>query len=226
MISTATTSIVVLISGGGSNLQALLDASLSKRQFVISAVISNQSDAFGLKRAEKAGISALCIDHRNYPDRESFEAALIKQIDVHTPDLLTLAGFMRFLTPKFVQHYQGRALNIHPSLLPKYRGLHTHRRVLEAGDEIHGCSVHFVTDELDGGPIVIQSQVPVVTGDTEDSLANRVLNDEHIIYPMVVEWYAQGRLHLKNNQIEFNGKKLCKPLLLQEINDARFPVPT
>ena len=213
------TSIVVLISGSGSNLQALIDAANQENQFNIAAVISNQADAYGLERANRAGIKTVCIDHKEFPDRESFDQALIQEIDSCYPDLLALAGFMRILTPKFVRHFQGKALNIHPSLLPKYRGLHTHKRVLEAGDTEHGCSIHLVTDELDGGPLIIQSRVPVLANDTEDILANRVLKDEHIIYPMVVSWYTQGRLRFDGNQIFYDGKKITSPIILQEVND-------
>ncbi|MBN1378502.1 MAG: phosphoribosylglycinamide formyltransferase [Gammaproteobacteria bacterium] len=226
MTSTEKASVVVLISGRGSNLQALIDVSLRERQFSIAAVISNHADAYGLKRAKNAGIRAACIDYRNFPDQDSFDDALIENIDSSKPDLLVLAGFMRILTPRFVQHFQGRAINIHPSLLPKYRGLHTHQRVLDAGDKIHGCSVHFVTDELDGGPIIIQSRVPVFANDNEDTLAKRVLKNEHIIYPMVVTWYAQKRLRMRNDQIEFDGKPLTQPLILQDISDAQNPLPT
>ncbi len=210
-------SIVVLISGSGSNLQALIDACTPDSPFTISAVISNKADAYGLERAKKAGIPTLCIDHKNYVDRESFDTALIQAIDSYDPSLLALAGFMRILTSDFVQHYQRRTINIHPSLLPKYRGLHTHRRVLETDDTTHGCSIHLVTDELDGGPLIIQSKVPVLADDTEDILAKRVLKDEHIIYPMVVNWYAQGRLQFTEQQILFDGKVLEKPIILQEI---------
>lgn len=209
--------IVVLVSGSGSNLQALIDASLKNGEFSIAAVISNNADAYALDRAGKAGIKALCIDHRNYTTRESFDKALMQQIDSYSPALLALAGFMRILTPAFIRHYRGRALNIHPSLLPKYRGLHTHQRVLQAGDDTHGCSVHFVTEELDGGPLILQARVPVSADDTEELLAKRVLEYEHIIYPMVVNWYIQGRLTLNDDQIEFDGNRLDKPLILQDI---------
>jgi phosphoribosylglycinamide formyltransferase-1 len=223
MTGTVTSSIVVLISGSGSNLQALIDTATHRQQFFIASVISNRPDAFGLVRAEKAGIPAHCVDHRTFPDRDSFEAALIEQIDAYSPGLLVLAGFMRILTPEFVQYYRGRAINIHPSLLPRYRGLHTHQRALQAGDKTHGCSVHFVTEELDGGPVIIQSEVPVLADDTEDSLAQRVLKNEHIIYPMVVDWYTQGRLRLVNNSVEFDGQPLKKALLLQEIANVQHP---
>ena len=225
-MTAAPLSIVVLISGSGSNLQALIDRSLQQQHYAVTAVISNQPDAYGLERARNAGIDPICINHTDYPDRESFEDALCKQIDQYKPDLLALAGFMRILTPSFVQHYQGRALNIHPSLLPAYRGLHTHRRVLEAGDAVHGCSVHFVTDELDGGPLIIQSRVPVLDGDTEEVLAARVLKDEHIIYPLVVNWYAQGRLRLQDHTVCFDGRSLLQPFVLQELDNAQNPLPS
>ena len=219
MSTQAKISVVVLISGSGSNLQALIDAADQKNQFNVTAVISNRVDAYGLERANRAGIKTVCIDHKKFPDRESFDQALVQEIDSYQPDLLALAGFMRILTPEFVHRYQGKALNIHPSLLPKYRGLHTHRRVLEAGDTEHGCSIHLVTNELDGGPLIIQSCVPVLADDTEDQLANRVLKDEHIIYPLVANWYAQGRLRFDGKQIFLDGKKITSPIILQEINN-------
>ena len=211
--------IVVLISGSGSNLQSLIDSSQKERHFNIAAVISNQADAYGLERAKQADIPALCLDHKKYADRYLFDQALVKSIDTYHPDLLALAGFMRILNPEFVHHYRGRAINIHPSLLPKYRGLHTHRRVLEAGDSQHGCSIHLVTDKLDGGPLIIQSRVPVLPNDSEEILAKRVLKDEHIIYPLVVNWYAQGKLKFAEDHILFDGKQLEKPIILQEITN-------
>ncbi|QGU33028.1 phosphoribosylglycinamide formyltransferase [Thermochromatium tepidum] len=188
--------VVVLISGNGSNLQALIDAQEQGAPYRIRAVISNEPTAFGLERARRHGIPTQVIDHRDYPDRASFDVALAKTIDGYDPGLVVLAGFMRILTPEFVAHYRGRLLNIHPSLLPKYRGLHTHRRVLEAGDTEHGASVHFVTPELDGGPVVLQARVPVQPGDDPDTLAARVLKQEHRLYPTVVRWFAEGRLWL------------------------------
>ncbi len=201
--------IVVLISGSGSNLQAIIDASQA-RDFpgVVAAVISNRPGVYGLQRAEQAGIAAHTLDHTLFDGRESFEAQLQAQIDQFQPDLVVLAGFMRILTPGFVAHYLGRMLNIHPSLLPKYQGLHTHRRALAAGDLEHGTTVHFVTPELDGGPAVVHARVPVHAGDTEQSLAERVLVQEHRIYPLAVQWFLAGRLCLRDNLAWLDGQRL------------------
>src|SRR5690606_23530679 len=187
--------VVVLISGSGSNLQALIDSiTQDGNPARIAAVISNRADAYGLERAKKAGIDTLVLDHKQFDGREAFDAALVEAIDGFDPQLVVLAGFMRILSGGFVRHYAGRLLNIHPSLLPKYKGLHTHQRALEAGDSEHGCSVHFVTEELDGGPLVVQAIVPVQSGDTPESLAQRVHAEEHRIYPLAVSWFASGRL--------------------------------
>jgi phosphoribosylglycinamide formyltransferase-1 len=189
--------VVVLISGSGSNLQALIDSiAHDGNPARIAAVICNRADAYGLQRAKQAGIATELLDHKQFDGREAFDTALIQAIDAHQPDLVVLAGFMRILTPGFVQHYAGRLLNIHPSLLPKHKGLHTHQRALEAGDSEHGCSVHFVTEELDGGPRVIQAVLPVMADDTAESLASRVHQQEHLIYPLAVRWFAEGRLRL------------------------------
>lgn len=189
--------LVVLISGSGSNLQAIIDQCADADAAAqIVGVLSNRPEVGGLARAAKAGIPCEVLDHTGFAERADFDAALIERIDHYQPDLLVLAGFMRILTADFVRHYAGRLLNIHPSLLPKYQGLHTHRRALEAGDQEHGASVHFVTEELDGGPVILQAKVPVLTGDDEQALAQRVLEQEHRIYPQVVEWFAQDRLRL------------------------------
>lgn len=189
--------IVVLISGSGSNLQALIDSiQTGNIPARISAVICNRADAYGLQRAQAAGIVTTLLDHKQFDGREAFDAALIKAIDGHNPQLVVLAGFMRILTPGFVRHYAGRLLNIHPSLLPKHKGLHTHQRALEAGDHEHGCSVHFVTEELDGGPLVVQAVVQVQSDDSPASLAQRVNQQERVIYPLAVRWFAEGRLQL------------------------------
>ena len=189
--------VVVLISGSGSNLQALIDSvAHDGNPARIAAVICNRAGAFGLERAKQAGIATELLDHKQFDGREAFDAALIQAIDAHQPDLVVLAGFMRILTPGFVQHYAGRLLNIHPSLLPKHKGLHTHQRAIEAGDSEHGCSVHFVTEELDGGPLVVQAVLPVMADDTAESLAHRVHQQEHQIYPLAVRWFAEGRLRL------------------------------
>ncbi|MBB4863881.1 phosphoribosylglycinamide formyltransferase-1 [Pseudomonas nitritireducens] len=189
--------VVVLISGSGSNLQALIDSLAgADTPAVIRAVISNRADAYGLERARQAGIETRFLDHKSYADRESFDAALVQAIDGFDADLVLLAGFMRILSADFVRHYQGRLLNIHPSLLPKYKGLHTHQRALEAGDAEHGCSVHFVTEELDGGPLVVQAAIPVESDDTPETLAQRVHVQEHVIYPLAMRWFAEGRVRL------------------------------
>jgi phosphoribosylglycinamide formyltransferase-1 len=201
--------VVVLISGSGSNLQALIDSIANDGNPArIAAVISNRADAYGLERAKQAGIATRVLDHKQFDGREAFDAALVEAIDGFDPQLVVLAGFMRILTPGFVNHYTGRLLNIHPSLLPKYKGLHTHQRALEAGDSEHGCSVHFVTEELDGGPLVVQAVVPVESGDTPESLAQRVHSQEHHIYPLAMRWFAQGRLRLGASGAQLDGKDL------------------
>jgi phosphoribosylglycinamide formyltransferase-1 len=203
--------LVVLISGNGSNLQAIIDAIRHQGlNAEVRAVISNNPDAYGLTRAREAGIAAVSLDHRNYPSRKTYDQDLQAVIDRYQPQLVVLAGFMRILTAEFVKHYHGRMLNIHPSLLPKYQGLNTHRRVLEAGDNIHGVSVHFVTPELDGGPVILQAEVPVHPGDTTDDLAQRVHQQEHVIYPLVIRWFSEGRLGLHNNRVLFDGKPLTE----------------
>jgi phosphoribosylglycinamide formyltransferase-1 len=210
MDSTATQGcrVVVLISGSGSNLQAIIDSLGNDNPASISAVISNRADAYGLIRAEQAGIPTRLLEHRNFPDRDAFDAALIELIDAAGADLVVLAGFMRILTAGFVRHYQGRLLNIHPSLLPRYRGLNTHQRALDAGDSEHGCSVHFVTEELDGGPLVVQAVLPIQPGDDADSLAERVHQQEHRIYPLAVRWFAEGRLRLTADGVMLDGGRL------------------
>ncbi len=216
--------IVVLISGSGSNLQALIDACEAGRiDGRIVAVISNRPNVRGLERAEKHGIPALVIDHTAYPDRASFDAALAAAIDEYQPDLVVLAGFMRILTEKFVARYAGRMLNIHPSRLPKYQGLHTHRRAIDAGDSEHGASVHFVTAELDGGPVILQSRLPIRPDHTPDTLAADLLPQEHRIYPQVVEWFCAGRISLANDGILFDGRQLHKPLQMTENGEVEIP---
>jgi phosphoribosylglycinamide formyltransferase 1 len=203
-------SIVVLISGSGSNLQALIDACSSG--FIpgaISAVVSNKANAYGLVRASDAGIATQIVDHKAYASRQDYDQALIASIDQHEPDLVVLAGFMRILTPAFVSHYAGRLLNIHPSLLPKYQGLDTHQRAIDAKDEEHGCSVHFVTEQLDGGPVILQAKVPVFTDDDVSTLAERVHEQEHRIYPLVVRWFCQNRLQQQADQAWLDGTILA-----------------
>lgn len=202
-------SIVVLISGSGSNLQAILDA--CETGFIagrVSAVISNKAGVYGLERAALAGVQTLVLDHKLYADRTSYDQALMAAIDAHKADLVVLAGFMRILTPEFVSHYQGRLLNIHPSLLPKYQGLNTHQRAIDAGDTEHGCSVHFVTAELDGGPVVLQAKVPVFEDDDATVVASRVHEQEHRIYPLVVRWFCQDRLQHLSDKALLDGQIL------------------
>jgi phosphoribosylglycinamide formyltransferase-1 len=183
--------VVVLLSGRGSNFQAIAEAKLPVE---IAAVISNRPQAAGLDYARSRGIAAVALDHTAHPDRETFDALLADEIDRHRPDLVVLAGYMRILSPAFISRYEGRLLNIHPSLLPMFPGLKTHERALAEGVKIHGCTVHFVTTQLDHGPIVIQAAVPVRADDTADTLAARVLAQEHRIYPQAIRWFAEGRL--------------------------------
>ncbi len=194
--------IVILISGRGSNMDAILRAAAAEKWPArIAAVISNKGSAAGLKTAEAAGIPALAVEHGNFPDRDSFDRALAEAIDRFEPDLVVLAGFMRILTAGFVQHYHGRLLNIHPSLLPSFPGLATHQQALDAGVKFHGATVHFVTPELDHGPIVEQAVVPVLEGDTESVLAARVLEQEHVIYPRAVRDIIEGRVWLDGERV-------------------------
>ncbi|ACV27099.1 phosphoribosylglycinamide formyltransferase [Kangiella koreensis] len=193
--------IVVLISGNGSNLQAIIDSVQNGAiDGCVSAVISNKPDVYGLERAEKAGIPAIAVDHSQFSSRSDFEQALIQTIDQYQPNLVVLAGFMRILSSEFVQHYLGTMLNIHPSLLPKYPGLNTHKRVLENGDKEHGTSVHFVTAELDGGPIIAQRSFHVTADDNEESLQKKIQQQEHKLYPEVVSWFCSGRLQFKDGK--------------------------
>ncbi|CRM27317.1 Phosphoribosylglycinamide formyltransferase [Pseudomonas sp. 24 E 13] len=202
--------VVVLLSGTGSNLQALIDSTLTGDSPVrIAAVISNRSDAYGLQRARDAGIQTRSLDHKAFEGREAFDQALIELIDAFEPKLVVLAGFMRILSADFVRHYEGRLLNIHPSLLPKYKGMHTHQRALDAGDSEHGCTVHFVTEELDGGPLVVQAVVPVESGDSAQTLAQRVHTQEHRIYPLAVRWFVEGRLILGEQGALLDGQLLA-----------------
>jgi len=199
---------VVLISGSGSNLQSLIDKS-KDINLEISCVISNNPNAYGLKRAKKANIETKILDHNEFSSRESYDNSLKEIIEKFNPEVIILAGFMRILTANFVNHFLGRVLNIHPSLLPKYPGLHTHQRAIDAGDKVHGVSVHFVTPELDGGPIIAQKKIEVYLDDDADSLSKRLLKEEHIIYPGVVQWFAQGRLMLKDNMAYLDKKLIC-----------------
>jgi phosphoribosylglycinamide formyltransferase-1 len=194
---------VILISGRGSNMESLLNASLPGE---CVAVISNKPDAAGLASAAARGNPAVAIDHRQFASREDFDAALAAEIDRHAPDLVLLAGFMRILTDGFVRRYEGRLLNIHPSLLPLFPGVKTHAQALAAGVRLHGCTVHFVTPALDGGPIIAQAAVPVQSGDDEAALAARVLVEEHALYPRVARWYLEGRLRLADGRAVLDGE--------------------
>jgi phosphoribosylglycinamide formyltransferase-1 len=194
---------VVLISGRGSNMEALLAADLPGR---CAAVISNRPEASGLAYAAERGVATAVVDHKAYPDRAAFDAALAAEIDRHSPDLVVLAGFMRVLGDDFVRRYAGRMVNIHPALLPSFPGLKTHEAALAAGVRLHGATVHFVTPTLDSGPIVIQAAVPVLAGDTAETLAARVLEQEHAIYPQAVRWFLEGRLHLVDGRIRLAGE--------------------
>ncbi|GMR21029.1 MAG: phosphoribosylglycinamide formyltransferase [Gammaproteobacteria bacterium] len=199
--------VVALISGRGSNLQAIIDqAQAGKLNIDLCAVISNCPQAQGLARAETAGIATHALDHAQFPNRRDFEATLEKTIDQYRPRLVLLAGFMRVLSPEFVRHYEGRMINIHPSLLPSYPGLNTHARALENKETQHGATVHFVTPEVDAGPLIIQRAVPVMPDDNPDTLAARVLETEHRIYPQAVAWFSEGRLTISNGKVLLDGQ--------------------
>ncbi len=210
-------SLVVLISGGGSNLQAIIDAVNNKQlDAEITAVISNQVTAKGLNRASKENITTHVINHKAYPTREGFDQAMMRVIDELNPDMVVLAGFMRILSPSFIEHYQHRLINIHPSLLPKYKGLNTHQQAIENKDKIHGASVHYVGHELDSGPVVIQAVIPVQDSDTAQTLAERVLLEEHKIYPLAIKMHLEKRIHFDNDQIQLDNQPLNKPLLWKQ----------
>lgn len=207
--------IVVLVSGSGSNLQALIEAT-RERDFPgqIVAVGCNRPDAYGLERARLAGIETFTVDHTKFDSRQSFDTALKAEIERRSPDVLVLAGFMRILTEDFVRAFHGIMLNIHPSLLPKYTGLNTHQRAIDAGDEKHGVSIHFVTEDLDGGPIIAQAEVPVSRDDTAESLTRKVQQKEHILYPIVLRWFCEGRLQLEGDKVCFDGNPIPAPMVL------------
>ncbi len=208
----------VLVSGGGTNLQSIIDhIHLGESKASITCVISNVPSAYALTRAANAHIPQYVIEHTHYDSRTLFEEALIETLQKHHVDMVVLAGFMRVLKNTFISRYEGRILNIHPSLLPKYPGLNTHRRAIENGDSSHGCSVHIATAELDGGPLILQASVPVLEDDTEESLAKRVLEKEHLIYPICVQWLCENKIHYANGHAYFEGKKLTTPLQLQNI---------
>ncbi len=202
--------VVVLVSGHGSNLQAILDQAPALG-VEVRAVISDRADALALERARAAGIRTETLPASSHPDRDAYDAALASSIQSYSPGLVVLAGFMRILGPGFVRAHAGRLINIHPSLLPKYRGLHTHRRALAAGERVHGCSVHFVTEELDGGAVIAQAEVPVRPDDTEMTLRARVQRREHRLYPEVIGWFAAGRVGVRGNQAWFDGAPLHMP---------------
>ncbi len=207
-------SLVVLISGSGSNLLAIIDAIKNNQlNAEIKAVISNRATASGLEHASRENISTHVVDHKQYPSRELFDQAMMQIIEPIKPDLVVLAGFMRILSKDFIAKYQHRLINIHPSLLPKYKGLNTHQLAIDNKDEIHGASVHYVNFELDSGPVVIQAEVPVLATDTAETLAARVLQEEHKIYPMAIQLHISGRLRFDNDQLKFDNRPLTKPLL-------------
>ena len=205
--------IVILISGRGTNMEAIVGAGLPAK---VAAVISNRPDAAGLKFAAQSGIAAQVIDERKFSSRGAFDTALETAIERHSPDLLALAGFMRVLGGDFVRHYSGRMVNIHPSLLPAFPGLHTHRRALQEGVKVHGCTVHFVTPQVDHGPIIVQAAVPVHAGDTEATLAARVLRQEHLIYPLAIRWFVEGRLAVENGIVRVNAPDAVQAVLADE----------
>jgi phosphoribosylglycinamide formyltransferase-1 len=209
--------IVILISGRGSNMETLLAARLPA---TIAAVISNNGEAAGLATAGKAGVATATVDHRAYDGRAAFDEALSREVDRHAPDLVVLAGFMRVLTAPFVNRYTGRMMNIHPSLLPAFPGLHTHRKALDAGVRIHGCTVHFVTPTVDHGPIIAQAAVPVLEADTEDTLAVRVLAEEHRLYPQAVRWFCDGRLRLEGGRVRLDRAYARTGALLSPAPDS------
>nr|VFK54206.1 MAG: phosphoribosylglycinamide formyltransferase-1 [Candidatus Kentron sp. TUN]VFK59430.1 MAG: phosphoribosylglycinamide formyltransferase-1 [Candidatus Kentron sp. TUN]VFK68572.1 MAG: phosphoribosylglycinamide formyltransferase-1 [Candidatus Kentron sp. TUN] len=200
--------IVVLISGRGSNLQAIIDVSRRDLPVDIRAVISNQADALGLDRARQEGIQTVVLEHGPFPTREAFDQRLIPIIEGFDPRLVILAGFMRVFTPAFVEHFSGRLINIHPSLLPQLPGLHTHERAIEQGLKEHGATVHFVTEEVDSGPIIIQARVPVFPDDTPTVLAERVLEQEHRIFPQSIRWFVEGRLQIRDGQVWLDGSPI------------------
>ncbi|MCY4044531.1 MAG: phosphoribosylglycinamide formyltransferase [Cellvibrionales bacterium] len=201
--------LVILISGSGSNLQSFIDQCASgDLDAEIVCVISNKANAYGLERAQAAGIPTVTLSHNDFASREAYDSALAKQIEPYQPDLIVLAGFMRILTPAFVQQYLGRLINIHPSLLPKYPGLNTHQRAIDAGEKEAGATVHFVTEELDGGPIIAQASVPILEGDTAQTLAKRILVEEHKVFPLAVNWFLEGKLRFIEGKAIFNGEPL------------------
>lgn len=203
--------IVVLLSGSGTNLQSIIDKKLPAK---ICAVISNVPDVMGLERARQAGIPAAVLDHRPFASREEYDQALKQTIESYQPDLIVLAGFMRILSDAFVNHFYGKLINLHPSLLPAYKGMHTHQRVLDAGEPLHGSSVHFVSPELDSGPVFLQARLPVLTTDSVESLELRIKTKEHIIYPTAISWLAEGRIQLVDKHIHMDGEIMKGPVII------------
>ena len=211
-MSDAVCKTAILISGSGTNLQSFIDRSADGGIALdLSLVFSNRPEAYGLTRAKNAGIDTACIEHEDFESREQFDRAVAGKLDEWKPELLVLAGFMRILSPWFVNHYEGRILNIHPALLPAYPGLNTHERVLEAGDEYHGSTVHFVTEELDGGPRILQGRLRVDPNETPDQLMKRVQSVEHQIYPTAADWFGSGRLEFRSGSAWLDGKRLDEP---------------
>ena len=212
-MSQSVTRAVILISGSGSNLQAFIDqVDSGDLELDIRLVVSNKAEAYGLERAANANIDTACINHRDYDSRLAFDQALMQCIDQAQPDIIILAGFMRILTPEFVNHYQGRLVNIHPSLLPKYPGVDTHQRAINAGDQWHGASIHFVVPEVDAGPVILQGRLAINENDTADSLQQRIHKIEHKLYPLAVKWFSQDRLKEQQGQILLDGELSPKQL--------------
>jgi len=215
-LSTKLCKTAILISGSGSNLQSFIDrATAGDIDLDLSVVFSNKPDAFGLSRARDAGIPTACIEHDQFNTREEFDQAVAGKLDEWQPELLILAGFMRILSPWFVAHYAGRILNIHPALLPAYPGLDTHQRVLDAGDQWHGSTVHFVTEELDGGPRILQGRLAVEPNESANELCTRVQSVEHQIYPEAANWFGQGRLEFREGEAWLDGDRLVEPVVVQ-----------
>lgn len=223
-MSAARGGMVVLVSGRGSNLQAIIDAVRDNRVPAdIHAVISSEPGAPALARARTAGIPTHIVNYRDFPSRELFDQALTERIDAYQPRLVVLAGFMRILSNNFIDHYTGRLLNIHPSLLPAFPGLNTHARALQAGVPTHGASVHFVTHEVDGGPVIIQAAVPILPDDTPEILAERVLAEEHRIYPLAIRWFLDGRLSVEGGQVLLDGEQRPEQGLHSQLIDSKTP---
>jgi phosphoribosylglycinamide formyltransferase 1 len=214
--------IVILISGRGSNMRALIERSqAAEAAYSVACVISDRVDAGGLEIARHLGVAARALPRPKAAERADFDSVLAAAIAEHSPSLIVLAGFMRILSASFVERFAGRILNIHPSLLPKFVGLHTHQRALEAREAVHGVTVHFVTEQLDGGPRVLQARVPIVRGDTEATLSQRVLIQEHIIYPLAVNWFCQGRLRCEAGKAWLDGRPLIEPVQLSDLEPEK-----